>query len=241
MNRFARLLAAAAFLGLGFSGTTLAQTTVTYYACVAPDGTLVMVSADTTCKGKSTLISWNQIGPQGPQGPAGAQGPQGPQGPTGATGPQGPQGPAGTTGQVGWSFADTTGFYITQFPQVLYSTTLPADPNSLYVIHYGFASYIHTPVRCVVSAYVEINGAYQPNEFYTSVGPGDNTTDTAWRTASNVIFVEGTSSDQAMKLYVYGVGSAGGLNDPNTSQCMAGNDQGVTLGSRYLRVVRLKK
>lgn len=55
-----------------------AVTNTTYYACVkTADGTLRIVSANTTCKASETLISWNQ---QGPQGPAGPQGPQGPAG-----------------------------------------------------------------------------------------------------------------------------------------------------------------
>jgi hypothetical protein len=59
------------------------STDTTYYACVkTSDGTLRIVSANTTCKSSETLISWNQQGPAGP------------------TGPQGPQGPAGSGGDV---------------------------------------------------------------------------------------------------------------------------------------------
>ena len=53
-------------------------TPVTYYACVnLSTGSIQMTTATGTCKKGSTLISWNQVGPQGP---AGAQGPTEPAG-----------------------------------------------------------------------------------------------------------------------------------------------------------------
>jgi len=55
-----------------------AQVTTTYYACVSNNGAVTMVTADTVCKGNSTKIQWNQVGPVGPSGPTGPQGPAGP-------------------------------------------------------------------------------------------------------------------------------------------------------------------
>lgn len=89
------------------------QTNTTYYGCVAKDGTLTVVSATTACKGQTTRIQWNEIGPVGPQGEQGIQGPkgetgekgeqgiQGPKGDTGLTGPAGPTGATGPKGDVG--------------------------------------------------------------------------------------------------------------------------------------------
>jgi hypothetical protein len=82
---------------------------VTYYACLNPGGQLNSVTTDgpPNCKGQSTLISWNQTGPEGTQGPVGPEGPQGeagpvgPEGPQGETGPVGPEGPQGEQGLVG--------------------------------------------------------------------------------------------------------------------------------------------
>lgn len=60
-----------------------ADTTI-YYACVkTSNGSIRMVTANTTCGSGETLISWNQTGPQGPQGI------QGPPGPTGVPGTSG--------------------------------------------------------------------------------------------------------------------------------------------------------
>lgn len=81
---------AAVLLALLLAANVAADTTpATYYACVNQNnGTIRMTTANGTCNGNETKISWNQVGPAGPQGPAGATGPQG---------PQGPQGPAGLT------------------------------------------------------------------------------------------------------------------------------------------------
>jgi hypothetical protein len=74
-------------------------------ACYGPDvsGTHAVALEDTggTCPKGTTLITWNQTGPQGPAGPAGAKGATGATGPAGATGAQGPQGPAGPAGPQG--------------------------------------------------------------------------------------------------------------------------------------------
>ncbi len=77
----------------------------TYYACLK-NGNLSDVGTSTPdkCPGNSTVISWNEQGPQGIQGETGPQGPQGdvgPQGPQGVPGPQGPVGPQGATGAQG--------------------------------------------------------------------------------------------------------------------------------------------
>src|SRR5688500_3452835 len=57
------------------------------HSCVAKDGTIRIVTANTTaCKPQETPLDWNIQGPQGLQGPQGAQGPQGPQGPSGVSG-----------------------------------------------------------------------------------------------------------------------------------------------------------
>jgi hypothetical protein len=103
---FVVLASLTAYSVLGVS----AQTTVTYYACNAK-GTLYSVSTEPrNCRNGDTMMSWNQVGPQGdpgPAGPAGAdgavgpQGPAGPVGPAGADGAVGPQGPVGPTGPAG--------------------------------------------------------------------------------------------------------------------------------------------
>jgi hypothetical protein len=54
-----------------------------------------------SCKKTETLLSWNQMGPQGLPGPTGARGS------TGATGPAGNTGPAGsnaTVETINWNF-----------------------------------------------------------------------------------------------------------------------------------------
>ena len=54
------------------TGAGADTTLTTYYACVnMKSGAIYMVNEGDTCKNNYTLISWNQVGPQGPQGPAG--------------------------------------------------------------------------------------------------------------------------------------------------------------------------
>jgi type VI protein secretion system component Hcp len=101
------LLGSVAAMGASSSGTT-------YYACLKNGDLSSVGTSAPECKGKQTLISWNQEGPVGPQGPQGEQGPigvpgaQGEPGPAGekgekgdpgATGPVGAQGPAGLDAQ----------------------------------------------------------------------------------------------------------------------------------------------
>jgi len=55
---------------------------VTYYGCVSETGTLSKVGTKApTCPNKSTVISWNSVGPQGPRGLRGPRGAQGAKGP----------------------------------------------------------------------------------------------------------------------------------------------------------------
>ena len=78
---------------------TLAEETVTYYACVNnASGTIKIVEEDQECHKNETLISWNQRGPKGEQGEQGEPGPQGEQG---EPGPQGEPGLDGRDGQDG--------------------------------------------------------------------------------------------------------------------------------------------
>jgi Collagen triple helix repeat (20 copies) len=77
----------------------------TFFGCLTAGGTLNKITTDPNnppdCKGNSTEVSWNQVGPPGAPGPQGPAGPQGPQGQTGATGPQGQTGATGPQGQTG--------------------------------------------------------------------------------------------------------------------------------------------
>ncbi len=51
-------------------------------ACYDKSGALRVIDAEAgdACKDKETLLTWNEVGPQGVQGPKGDQGPQGPAG-----------------------------------------------------------------------------------------------------------------------------------------------------------------
>ena len=102
---------AAAAYGVEVPSTT---SNPVYYGCLLK-GMLTRVSVGTqsNCVAGATLITWNEVGPQGAQGIPGLTGPAGPQGPvgatgaagatgaTGATGPAGPRGPVGATGATG--------------------------------------------------------------------------------------------------------------------------------------------
>lgn len=69
------------------------------YACLSTAGQFTKVSKTVLkCAKGTTLISWNQVGPQGAQG---VPGPQGIQGPAGITGMQGLPGANGLDGQLG--------------------------------------------------------------------------------------------------------------------------------------------
>jgi len=71
--------------------------TTAVYACLV-SGNLTNVQTSTESCKSGTLLSWNQVGPQGVPG---IQGVPGSQGPRGATGPQGRQGVPGSQGKPG--------------------------------------------------------------------------------------------------------------------------------------------
>jgi hypothetical protein len=54
-----------------------------------------------SCMRRDSVISWNQIGPQGPKGDTGEAGPQGPKGDAGAAGAAGTKGDTGPQGDPG--------------------------------------------------------------------------------------------------------------------------------------------
>lgn len=55
------------------------------HACAKDkSGTMRLVTDPADCNSRETLISWNQVGPQGETGPAGEPGETGPEGPSGA-------------------------------------------------------------------------------------------------------------------------------------------------------------
>lgn len=82
---------------------------ITIYACLNPGGQLgsVTTAGPPSCKGESTLISWNQTGPQGlpgekgDPGEPGAPGADGLDGVDGAAGEKGDKGDTGNTGPAG--------------------------------------------------------------------------------------------------------------------------------------------
>lgn len=58
-----------------------ALSSVTFFGCLTPGGTLVRIGfTSQPCPGNTTAVFWNQTGPQGPAGPAGPTGPAGPAG-----------------------------------------------------------------------------------------------------------------------------------------------------------------
>jgi len=75
----------------------------TLYACLsASTGTLTKVSTKAPkCLKGTSLISWNQVGPQGPKGDTGLAGTRGDSGPIGETGTKGDRGEAGSRGPSG--------------------------------------------------------------------------------------------------------------------------------------------
>jgi len=123
MQRTTKIASVVAVLTLVTGGLALGAPTTggSIFACLAASaGSLTKVSTKAPkCPRGTTLISWNQVGPQGQQGPAGApglpgqaglnglngltgqQGPQGLVGPMGLQGPTGAQGPKGETGTQG--------------------------------------------------------------------------------------------------------------------------------------------
>jgi len=79
-------------------------------ACVKKDGSLHIITTNTTCQKGGYLLSWNIIGPKGEKGDVGEQGLKGDTGEKGEVGPVGPQGPIGLTPRLGAGpilFADT--------------------------------------------------------------------------------------------------------------------------------------
>jgi len=75
----------------------------TLYACLsASTGTLTKVSTKAPkCLKGTSLISWNQVGPQGQKGDTGLAGARGDSGPIGETGAKGDRGEAGSRGPSG--------------------------------------------------------------------------------------------------------------------------------------------
>jgi hypothetical protein len=117
MQRTTKIASVVAVLTLVTGGLAIGAPTTggSIFACLsASAGTLTKVSTKAPkCPRGTTLISWNQVGPQGKQGAAGAAGAPGQaglnglngltglQGPQGLMGPIGPQGPKGETGVQG--------------------------------------------------------------------------------------------------------------------------------------------
>lgn len=93
------LLGSVAAMGASSSGTA-------YYACLKNGDLSSVGTSAPVCKGKQTLISWNQEGPVGPQGPQGEQGPIGVPGAPGAQGQPGAAGEKGEKGDPGTPGAD---------------------------------------------------------------------------------------------------------------------------------------
>ena len=98
------LLIALTSAGIASVVTAAASSSVSssaVYACLINGNLTAVQTTSESCK-SGTLISWNQVGPQGLQGIPGAQGKQGVQGARGpAGGPRGPSGPRGATGSQG--------------------------------------------------------------------------------------------------------------------------------------------
>jgi hypothetical protein len=66
------LALAIALGGVGYAATTRdSGGSQPINACVEPAGNQLIYSASGTCSGGQTLITWNQVGPQGPPGAAG--------------------------------------------------------------------------------------------------------------------------------------------------------------------------
>jgi Collagen triple helix repeat (20 copies) len=90
-------------LGLGVAGRAVfAQSGGEIYACYGNENGQLRISE--SCRQSESVISWNQVGPQGPeglQGPQGEPGLQGEQGPQGEPGPEGSRGPRGSEGPQG--------------------------------------------------------------------------------------------------------------------------------------------
>ncbi len=92
-------------LGMGLAAQAVfAQDGSVITGCYNAQGTLRVTDS---CRPDETVISWNQVGPQGlpgepgPEGPSGPPGEQGEQGEPGPEGPQGEQGEQGETGPQG--------------------------------------------------------------------------------------------------------------------------------------------
>jgi len=102
MRQNTKVTLAIAALLLSSGGFAIGATTGAIYACLSTSGTLTKVAKVTPkCPKGTSLISWNQVGPQGPQGIAGPQGQAGQSGIDGENGPQGEIGPAGPSGPKG--------------------------------------------------------------------------------------------------------------------------------------------
>jgi hypothetical protein len=161
----------------------------------------------------------------------------GPQGLTGATGPTGPQGPAGTTGQAFFSSRDNYGKFLTPtqgnggffLNEVIFSTTVPADPNAFFLVdtHMVVANTHVTDRRCRVSTYISSNGTFVPTEMQTVVPEfvgGDIQLPIA-----NTQVISGQAFPQTITLSYY-------VTDP---VCTGNN--GLNLSSRSMTILMIKK
>lgn len=85
-----------AFLIVG--AISIAQTSDTvYYGCLADNGKISEITTEVApvCPNNTTLITWNETGPEGPEGPPGPEGPAGADGVDGVDGVDGEDGVAG--------------------------------------------------------------------------------------------------------------------------------------------------
>jgi hypothetical protein len=102
MRQNTKVTLAIAALLLSSGGFAVGATTGAIYACLSTSGTLTKVAKVTPkCPKGTSLISWNQVGPQGIAGPQGQAGQDGSDGEQGLRGEIGPAGPAGTKGESG--------------------------------------------------------------------------------------------------------------------------------------------
>jgi hypothetical protein len=109
------------------------------------NGSLYVIdNAVATCKAQDTLLTWNQMGPQGPTGPQGPMGPAGPQGTSGPQGAQGPQGPTGSQGAQGPQ-GPTGGSHT-------YVTTYPGSAGHIHISSGNIATLTVPPGAYVIDA-----------------------------------------------------------------------------------------
>jgi hypothetical protein len=140
-------------------------------------GAMRAVDEARDCRGRDSLLTWNQTGPQGPQGQPGRQGPkgdtgsQGLKGNTGATGAQGAPGPQGAPGATGAQGAPGP----QGAPGATGAQGAPGAPGASGVVNSHVVSSLPTPVTLTGVTEVEakcnstehvLGGGFQ----FTSVG-----------------------------------------------------------------------